>query len=45
MVGRPPAAVLPWFWIERVEPTLVVEVIDRIRDVSFETVFFDSVRD
>jgi hypothetical protein len=45
MVGRPPAAVLPWFWIERVEPTLGVEVIDRVRDVSFETVLLDPVSD
>jgi hypothetical protein len=45
MVGRPPAAVLPWVWIKRVEPTLIVEIIDRVRDEPFEAVLFDPVRD
>jgi len=45
MVGRPPAAVLPGGWIERLEPSLGVEIVDRIRDEPFETIFFDPVRD
>jgi hypothetical protein len=45
MVGRPPAAVLPWVWIKRIEPTLIVEIIDRVRDEPFKAVLFDPVRD
>jgi len=41
--GRPRAAVLPRFWIEWVETAFGVEVIDGVRDESFEAVFFDPI--
>ncbi|MEF8863901.1 MAG: hypothetical protein V5A29_19470, partial [Haloarculaceae archaeon] len=36
---------LPWVWIKRIEPTLIVEIIDRVRDEPFKAVLFDPVRD
>jgi hypothetical protein len=45
MEGRPPAAVLPFLWIERIEPTLVVEMIDDVGDVPFEAILFDPLRE
>jgi hypothetical protein len=43
--GRPPAAVLPRFWIEGFEPAFGVEVVNSVRDESFQAVFLDPVRD
>ena len=45
MEGRPPAAVLPGFWIERFESTFGVKIIDRVRDEPFEAIFLNSVGD
>jgi hypothetical protein len=45
MEGRPPTAVLPIFWIEGFDPVLVVEMIDNVGNVAFETVLFDPLRD
>lgn len=45
MEGRPSAAVLPWFWIEGIESALVVEMIDNVGNVAFETILFDPLRD
>src|SRR5699024_11104007 len=45
MEGRPATAVRPIFWVERIEPVLVVEMIDNVGDVAFETVLFDPLRD
>nr|WP_263627935.1 hypothetical protein [Saliphagus infecundisoli] len=45
MGGRPRAAVLPIIRIEWVEPALVVEMIDNVRNVAFEAILFDPLRD
>jgi len=45
MERRPPAAVLPWCWIEWIEAALGVEVVDGIRDESFQAVFLNPVGD
>ncbi|GAB7092843.1 hypothetical protein JCM18237_31140 [Halorubrum luteum] len=45
MEGRPPAAVLPIVRIEWVKPALVVEMIDNVGNVAFETILFDPLRD
>jgi hypothetical protein len=38
-------AVLPIVRIERIEPTLVVKMIDNVGNVAFETLLFDPLRD
>ncbi len=45
MEGRPPVTVLPWVRIEWIKPTLVVKVINNIRNVTFEVILFDSLCD
>jgi len=45
MEGRPPAAVLPIVRIEGFESALVVEMIDNVRNVAFEAILFDPLRD
>jgi hypothetical protein len=45
MVGRPPAAVLPGFWVERIEPPFAVKVINGVGDVLLETVLCNPVRE
>jgi hypothetical protein len=45
MEGRPPAAVLPGFWIEGIKSAFGVEVVNGVRDESFQAVFLDPVRD
>jgi len=45
MEGRPPAAVLSWVRIEWIKPTLVVKIINNIRNVAFEAIFFDPLCD
>jgi hypothetical protein len=43
--GRPPAAVLPRFWVEGIESAFGVKVIDGIGDESLQTVFLNPVGD
>ncbi|UOO96782.1 hypothetical protein MUK72_14640 (plasmid) [Halococcus dombrowskii] len=45
MEGRPATAVRPIFWIEGIEPALVVEMIDNVGNVAFEAIVFDPLRD
>jgi hypothetical protein len=43
MVGRPPTVVLPWFWVEWIEPPFAVKIINSVRDVLLETVLRNPV--
>src|SRR5699024_4009309 len=45
MEGRPATAVRPLVWVERIEPALVVKMIDEVGDVAFEAILFDPGRD